>query len=187
MARAGFGRNPMRRRIDRVEAVVVLVALVIALAVLPVALAVGHAVQARGLAASAAEMAGGHQVAAVLTETAPTGTDASGVVSPVLTAGRWRLPDGSVHTGLVWAPAGVAAGATVPVWLDSAGRPATEPITPNQAYWRGVLSVLGTMLTTIAVLVALLSALRWLCNRRRYRMWTREWDRIGPQWTTHRR
>lgn len=182
--RAGFGRNPLRRRIDRVEVVAALVAIAVTVAVLPAAFALGSAVRARSLATAAAETAARHQVVAVLTATTGTGTDGAGAVSPVLTPGRWRLPDGSTHTGLVWAPPGAAAGSRVSIWVDPAGRPTTEPLTADQAYWRGALTVLGAMLGAITVLLGLLGTLRWRLNRRRYRMWADEWDHFGPQWTS---
>lgn len=181
----GWGHNTLRRRSDRVEASVIIGAIVLALAAIPVALVLGTRVYHHGLAVSATQAAAERQVTATLLE--PTGNLPLGVAPPTLPAqARWEQPPGVRHIGTVSAPEGSAAGSTTRVWTDPAGTLTDPPLTPDQAWTRGAFSVLAAMLLVVALLAAAVTAVRLRLNRGRYAAWADEWRQIGPRWTRHR-
>ena len=110
-------RNPLRRRCDRAEAAIVTVLVAVFLAGAPLmALAAGRQAHDRGQPEHG-QLAGWHQVPAVLR----TATIQRFAPSPATAWARWAAPGGVPHTGKVLAPAGLTAGAVVPVWVDAAG------------------------------------------------------------------
>jgi hypothetical protein len=107
---------------------------------------------------------------------APTGVDA-----------RWRAPDGQVRTGilsppLAVLPAGAAARATIPVWVDWAGRLADPPLGHTQLAVRAYLAE-GAAVGALAIaLIAACWLVRWALNRRRMAAWDADWLAIAPRW-----
>jgi hypothetical protein len=136
-------RNPLRRRCDRAEAAPVTVLVAVLLAGAPLlALATEQWAHDSGPRTGYTQRAGWHQVPAVLR----TATIQRYAPSPATAWARWTAPGGVPHTGQVLAPAGLAAGAVVPVWVDAAGRLAGPPAPPgqhdSQALADGVVAVL---------------------------------------------
>jgi len=122
-------RNPLRRRCDRAEAAIVTVLVAVFLAGAPLlVLAAGRQAQGSGPRPGHGQLARWHQVPAVLR----TATTQRYAPSPALAWAEWTAPGGAPHTGRVLAPAGFAAGAVVPVWVDAAGRLAGPPIQSAQ-------------------------------------------------------
>ena len=102
--------------------------------------------------------------------------------SPVPARARWTAPGGVPHTGRVLAPAGLAAGAIVPVWVDAAGRLAGPPGQPgSRAPAEGVVAVL--LLAELLCGAGL--AAHGVVDRRRLAGWDAEWRAIGPAWGGH--
>lgn len=180
--RIGWGRNALRRPVDRVESAAAHSAILLALVAVPFALLAGTAVHRHNLSVSAAEMAGRQQVTAVLLQDVPLSVAAEGTAS-VPAAARWHLADGAEHTGIVRASPGLVVGTPVPIWVDSAGQQVAEPMTPDLAYWLGVVTVIGTMVVVIALEATALGILHWHLNRVRFSAWDAEWKQIGPRWT----
>lgn len=183
--RLGIGHNPLRRTGDRAEIALLLTAVVLAVATLPVALSVGLTAQQHNLAVSATQTAARHPVTAVLTEEAPLIAAEYGGIGGILVHASWHGPNGAEHTGIVPAAHGAAAGTRVQVWNDNAGNLVSPPVTPSQADARGMLTVVGLMAAVIAVLAALFAFARTRLERVRAAAWTADWQRTGPQWTTH--
>ena len=185
-ARAGRGlwpdRNPLRRTIDRVEAVVAggLVAAFMAGAPLA-AVAAGHAAYSIGSRTAHAQQAAWRQVPAVLLATAP----AAGYRQYQVTVQAWwTAPDGTRHTGTVLAPPGTKADCTVMVWADTAGRLTGGP--PLQLSQVRGQAALVTMLTPLALGFILLCTglvVHAVLGRRRLAAWDGDWQATEPQWT----
>ena len=131
-------RNPLRRTMDRVEAMVAGGLVIAFLAGGPLAaVAAGHAVYSAGSRTAHAQQATWRQVPAVLLAAAPpAGFRQDQVTVPA----RWTGPDGTRHTGTVPVPAGTRAGHPVMVWVDAAGR-AHRPSARLAAAVYGVASV----------------------------------------------
>lgn len=176
-------RNPLRRTIDRVEALVVAGLAVAFLAGAPLAAAAaGHLVYVFGSRTVDAQRAAWHQVPAVLLAAAPT----SGYAADPEVQARWTAPDGARRTGAVLARPGQRAGSTVMVWVDAAGRLTGPPLQASQVHSQAVLAaILAPVVLGLALLCAGQLA-SCLLDRRRLAAWDAEWRAIGPQWTTQR-
>ena len=153
----------------------------------PVAgLAAGQAAAAGGLRIERAQAAW-HQVTAVLLRKAPSTAHPlfQASLEPLVPA-RWKAPDGTSHTGEVYAPAGAAAGSMVTVWINRSGRPTFSPVQRGDVI---EATALAASLATVAVAagLALLGLIaRWVLDRRRLAVWEARWAVTGPQWTRRR-
>lgn len=181
--RLGVGRNPLRRDVDRVESIAVLIAIVLAAIAVPFVLMTGSAIHRANLAQVAAQTANAHQTTAVLLQDAPYTTGLDAGMSKETVPGSWHTPDGAVLTGQVVAIPGEKAGTKVAVWTDNSGRQVDQPLTEDQAYWRGVLADIVIMFGVVCVLGCALGVVRWRLNRRRYAAWDADWSETEPRWT----
>ncbi|HEY4022477.1 MAG TPA: hypothetical protein VGM75_27555 [Pseudonocardiaceae bacterium] len=171
--------SPLRRTVDRVERAALALAIGLAVAAVPIALLTGAAVHRASDAIVAAENAAAHPATALLLRDAPTDTAALGAAT---TLGEWHT-DGTVRTGPVDVMPGATAGTTVSVWLDDAGRPVAPPLTADQAYWRGFVTVVMLLLATFALITSAYLLTHWLCERRRIAEWAADWRAVEPRWT----
>ena len=129
-------RNPLRRRTDRAEAVVLAALLAAFLAVAPfAALAAGHWASASAAREAQAQRASLTQVTATLVRNAPIWSG-YGSGAGVVTQARWRTPDGQARTGEVFVTAVALAGGTVRIWVDRTGRRVNPPLTRDQVAGR---------------------------------------------------
>jgi hypothetical protein len=183
MARLYLRPNELRRSIDRLETAVLGVLAAAFIAVLVVAALVGARVYR---AEQAATPTGLHLADAVLAP--PGATDYSDPQGATAWA-TWRLTDGAERSGVLTsgsAPGlyGKPSGASVLVWLDRSGNPATPPQDPAD-------TALNATLAGLAAAVgggALLAVYYWACMRGldRYRLasWSDAWSVTGPRWTS---
>jgi hypothetical protein len=175
-------RNPLRRRCDRAEAAIVTMLVAVFVAGAPLlGLAAGGQARHGGPRAGQAQRAGWHRVPAVLR----TATVQRFAPSPALAWARWTGPGGVRHTGRVPAPAGLAAGAVVPVWVDAAGRLAGPAAPPGQQGSRAPAAGLVAVLLLAELLCGAGLAARGVVDRRRMAAWDAEWRAIGPAWGGH--
>lgn len=176
-------RNPLRRRSDRVEAWVLLVAWVLAL--------VGG-IAAGVTAGSAAERGFDHQrterreVQATVVKDdrgSDQGASASrGGEERAWAPVRWTGPDGEERRGRAQVEPGTRAGARVPVWTDRSGALASAPLSPSEALLEA--SLLGAMATgfTCGTVWVLACGARGALDRRRMEQWDEEWRRVDSRW-----
>jgi len=175
-------KNPLRRRWDRAEAVI-LGGLVTAFVVggTLAALIAGRCAYDGALHARHAELATWRQVPAVLLTTASgqeAGFDASAKA-------RWIAPDGARRTGQVFSLAGSPPGTTVKVWVDKAGRLVGPPLQPSQVQGQAVLAAVLSVMAVAMVLWGTGLAAHWAADRHRLAAWDDEWRAIGPKWIRH--
>jgi hypothetical protein len=178
-----WGRfGPLRRTVDRIERAALAVAIGLAVAAVPVAVLAGASVQRAAEAAVNAENATAHPTTALLLRDAPANTPdaALGVVS---TLGEWHTPGGAVRTGPVEVSPGATTGMTVPIWLNDANRPVAAPLTADQAYWRGVLTVTMLLIAAFTLITIAYLLTHLLCQRRRLAEWAADWLAVEPRWT----
>jgi hypothetical protein len=181
-------RNPLRRRLDRIETAVLGLLVAAFLAAAPF---VGHAVGSWAFTTSAREaqieQAVLHEVPATLLQTAPdwNGFASSPGAAPEVSA-QWRAPDGQLRTGKLLVPNGAPAGSTIQVWTTQSGQLANPPLQRPQLISRAQLT--GGM--AVAGLALLLLMLGWLTRRaldnRRMANWDADWLATGPRWTPRR-
>lgn len=170
------GRNTLARRSDRVEAGLLVAAIIWCLTAVPVAVSVGSLVRAHELPVVLGQMAERHQASAVtLADSAPAAAGLAITMSQQV-PGRWRGPDGQDRTGNVPVNPGSATGTVVPIWLDRDGRVTAPPMTPvdaDAAAWgSGFLFFSGAF----AAAAGGIWFARRLLDRRRARQWEREWE-----------
>jgi hypothetical protein len=103
-----MGRNPLRRRSDRIEAAAVLAALVLTLAAVPAATTFGTSVHHHELTVSAHQNAASHPTAAVLLQRAPVMAGPRELTTIVAASARWFAPAGVRHVDRVQAREGAA-------------------------------------------------------------------------------
>lgn len=180
--------NPLRRHLDRVETVLVL--LVIAGFALAAPLAF-HAATTWVYRSTQREVASQNatlrQVPAVLLQD-PSGSVTYGytTVSVPEAQAKWTAPTGHQVTGVISAPGGLHKGSTTLIWVDQSGHLSNGPIRPGEAADRA--GIAGTVSIAALVLLALgVGKLgRYALDRRRLAAWDADWRVTGPLWTSRR-
>lgn len=180
------GRNPLARRSDRVEGVLLLVVVLGMLIALPLAILVGGATYRGQAATSERQHATRHLVTATLTENAPAPTPATdnsfaGSGSSGVPA-RWTALDGTERTGSIPADPGTAADTAVPLWLTESGDPVPAPLSSSDVTTTGILAGVFCWLASAVVLVTGYWVGRLLLDRRRGSRWDHEWATVGEKW-----
>jgi hypothetical protein len=165
-----FGRNPLLRRTDRIEAVVMLVALVTYLLAIPVVGVAGAAVYGVRDRLYVQEAQARHTVMATV-------TDASGPLDQdshtVVVQARWPGAAGE-RAGSFQHRVAVKAGERIEIWVDNDGNLAGPP-TPT---WHAAIDAVGAGIVTLLILGAamtsLVAAVRSRLDRARDAGWERE-------------
>jgi len=180
--------NPLRRTSDRVEAAIVATALIVFLVGAPlVALFAGHWAAAAAHRVQRDQQGSWHQVTAVLLANASSTVDIGyGAVDTSEVRARWTMPDGTVRTGDVSAPAAARKGSTVRIWVDQSGAVTGPPLRPQQATGQAVLATVVAPFVLGTVLICATSLALQLLDRRRLAAWDADWQATGPRWNTHR-
>ncbi|MEU4464048.1 hypothetical protein AB0G20_10065 [Streptomyces sp. NPDC024017] len=177
-------RNALKRRVDVVEAWVVLAGWVLALLVGLVAALMAAGTVERAVERQRAES---RQVPAVLVKDAP-GPSPAREASDHRVWGkvRWTAPDGSTHREEARVPPGAPAESTISVWVNRSGDLTTPPVSSGEAWLH---TAMGGALAGAFAGCAVLGA-TWLIHlaldRRRIAQWGAEWERIDTRrgWKT---
>ncbi|MDX6282152.1 MAG: hypothetical protein QOH03_3223 [Kribbellaceae bacterium] len=185
LRRFGFGRNPLRRRADRVESAALLTALLLALLTIPVAAVLGTTVRDHQQSAAAEERAGLRQVTArTLEDTATLVPTAPGqIVSEVRIA--WYDGMGAPREGRADVLIGTRAGAALTIWLDRSGAVRPAPRDPGDCTALGAGSGTGLLILVWTIAWGLFRLARRSLDRRRDQAWTVEWEQVSSRWTRH--
>jgi hypothetical protein len=169
--------NPLRRRLDRIEAAV-LGGLVVAFLVgAPVAALMARSLTWHGASHAAGAEQSWRQVPAVLLASAPRSGEAT-------VQAAWDAPDGTRHRGAIMVTPGTRAGRRVPVWVDSSGQLTGRP--PLQAWQARAQAMLAAVLAPAVLLVLLLCTgqlVHFELTYRRLAAWDADWRMTGPQWS----
>jgi hypothetical protein len=181
--RLGLGRSPLRRRVDRVEALLRLGTVMLALLMIPVAVGLGTAVRDASEHAAAERRAELQQVRAQALEDAFAGTSVvPGQISwPIRVA--WQDAQGVERQGIAEGPVGTRAGADVTIWLDPTGRIVAPPRQPGDSTALGVSAGLGAVIVSWLALSGLFVLARRPLDRRRADDVDREWAEVSRRWT----
>jgi hypothetical protein len=182
--RLGFDHNPLRRRLDVIEAWLLPAVIAVFLVLGP--LLVGGAdawAHAQNAAAQQAQRSW-HRVPAVLLQAVPgpVMSDNGANSWTTWTPARWTT-GGRPHVGLVPATSGTSADSIVPVWLDRAGRVRVPPLTAGQVRDRVTLAALVALTVLVVILACLALVFRRLLDRRRLAGWETAWLSVGPHWS----
>lgn len=113
-----FGRNPLIRVSDRVEVLVMVLAIVVSLVAVPIAAALGTAVYDSRSRVYAQQAQDRHLVTATVADGKAVRKDLS--KPSVNVPARW-FAGGAEHTGTVSAPLKVKPGDSIDIWVDGDG------------------------------------------------------------------
>ncbi len=161
------GRNPLLRRTDRVEALVVLVALLASLLAIPLTGVVGAAVYGARERLYIQEANERHRVTATVTDAL---LEDSGTT---VVQAKWPGPAGE-RTGTLELATSAKAGQLFEIWVGKDGKAAFPP-TPR---WHAVLDAFGVAGVALLIvgfaLASLVAAVCSRLNRARDAAWERE-------------
>ena len=175
-----WGSNPLRRKVDRIEAGIfagLLGAFLIGAPLL--AAAAGWWEHGAALAEQRSQRSV-HLVTAVLLEDVPDIVAGTGALDAGALA-RWTASDGRSRVGLVLDTVGAKAGSRLRIWVDGAGQPAGPPLTGRDVRSRVITAAVLAPAAFAITLLAVAIWLRWLVNRRRLAGWGAAWADIGPR------
>jgi len=168
-----FGRNPLVRRSDRAEALLLVLAFVSVLVITPVAGAIGTAVHESHSRMYADQARARQPIAATVTGNPTSTIQANNVdiVAPV----HWRV-DGVDHAGKLDVARAPKAGDRVQIWVDRSGNQVGPPPATSQAGTDALVAGAGFWVGTMTCVAGLTAWLRAGLARRRATAWEREWQ-----------
>lgn len=166
-----FGRNPLIRASDRVEALILLAATVLVLVAAPVAGAVGTSVYDTRNRAYAEQALTRHTVTATVV------SDSVAIIRPytvtISVQARW-MANGTTHDGsFVW-DRPVRSGDDVTIWVDNNGKYAGPPASRHRAAADAIGVGLVVWLSVAAAAATLVAVVRFRLDQRRHADWARE-------------
>ena len=170
VARA-FGRNPLLRPTDRIEACVIVFAILLALAATPVCAVAGVAVYGSHARLYGEQAQERHTVVATVIE-ASAQTHAPRTTSIAVRA-MWPVGAG-VRTGWFRTGRAVKAGDRIDIWVNSAGLPAAPPTPASQAGIDAVGVGAASWFAVTLGLMACVAMARSPLDRIRLGQWERE-------------
>ena len=162
------GRNPLVRTVDRIEALVLVLAVVVALLAVPIAAAAGTAIYDSGRHIYAKQANTRHTVAATVVD-----GDAVQPLSRTSTTAvpaRW-IAANTEHTGMIEAPSTIRTGETVTIWVDTTGEQVNEPTPASRAAVEAAMSAMVIWIFVAAMAAALFAVTRSACDRLRFTRW----------------
>lgn len=182
----GWERNPLRRRIDRVEAGVLAGLTMVFLIGAPVLVAgAGHLARAAGLRALRTQ-ATWSQVSATVPRAVPNQSESPWQLDTVLLQARWTAPDGQSRSGLIATSPGVVVGNTTRIWVSRSGSPTGAPRGRSELLGWTPIAEVGTALVLAFMFFLAVRLQRWLFERNRLACWHKAWRAQGPRWTGQR-
>jgi hypothetical protein len=184
LARAlGLDGNPLRRGTDRLQTAIVIGLCALFLISAPLlATAAGRRTHQAGLVQQRAEHAW-HQVWAVALQSAPPADQYASQWAEIGVLARWVAPGGVKRVGEIPAPAGLAAGQSVRIWVNASGWQTGLPLSARQLTTRVIgVAVLAPLLLAVALL-GIAWVAHWLLNRRKLADWEAAWTMVEPQWS----
>jgi len=162
-----FGRNPLIRRADRLEALLMVVAMVVSLVAIPVAGVLAATVYGGREAQYIQEAHDRHAVTATVTN-----ANIDGAATTVVRA-KWAAAAGE-RTGTLQLGTAAKAGERIKIWVGSDGNPVAPP-TPR---WHALTAAVATALATLLIvgfwLTFLVTEVRLWLEQARDAQWERE-------------
>jgi hypothetical protein len=182
--RLGLDANPLRRRTDKIATFLAAQLLLVFLVGAPLLAITAYGWAGRVGAAEQRAERSWREVPAVLLKSVPAPNSlASGLFGYSWVPARWVAPNGQDRSGNIAVDVGMAAGRTVRIWVDAAGRPTDVPLAHRAVQARAATVAAVATLALVIVLSFLAWAGRKLLDRRRLADWELAWAIVGPKWT----
>ena len=172
------GRDPLVRTTDRIEALVLVLAVVVSLLAAPIAAAVGTAVYDSSRQAYAEQAHTRHTVAATVTDV-PASQQILRTGTTTVSA-RWTAA-GAEHTGTVKAQSTAKAGDTLEIWVDNNGAQVPAPTPTTRAAAEAAMGALVIWICAAATAATLFTVTRAVCDRIRFTRWQHDLEQPGRQ------
>lgn len=172
--------NPLRRRVDVVEAWIILAAWLCAVAGGLVAAWVTGSRADEGYDRMRAE----HRPVAAVVVKAANSQATTGPTSQrrVRATVRWTDADGHTHTGATRVKAGVSPGDRVGVWTNPQNHLTAEPPSPTSAMFQSAMVGLTAAGGTGVVVLIGLQGLKAGLGRHRMHLWADDWEQADRRW-----
>jgi hypothetical protein len=182
---SAFGRNPLLRWTDRIEACIIMSAIVAALVAIPLCALDGAGVYRSHLQLYAAQSRVRQPVTATVVETGPP--PHSPHATQVAVLATWAVDaDGArtggalpEHTGWVTADRAVKTGDRIDIWVNAGGAPTAPPTPLSRATYDAVGFGVGIWLIATMGLMGGVGIVRSPLNRIRHGQWEREIKRFA--------
>jgi hypothetical protein len=165
-----FGGNPLVRASDRLEALVLVLAVGMSLLAAPIAAAVGTAVYDSRSNFYAEQAQTRHTVTATVID---DGVALNPPTKTMTARARW-FAAGAEHTGAVKARKTMKPGDSIEIWVDQDGSQVGPPI--RSAADEAVAAALAIWLSVAIAAAALLAGARAILNRARHARWQNDFD-----------
>ena len=165
-----FGRNPLVRNSDRIEALMLILGIALVLVTAPIAGAVGTAVYSSRAAVYEQQVRTRHTVAATVL------ADSTSTVRPYTVSfdvrARWQDRGVQHETVLGWdRPA--KAGERLSIWVNDRGDYTGPPARPERAVSDAIVVGALLWLSVITMVAAAIGLARFRLDRRRHAQWDR--------------
>lgn len=167
-----FGRNPLIRVSDRIEALVLVLALALSLLAMPVAAALGTAVHDARNHIYAEQAQGRRMITGTVVDDSPTQIWRSKTMA---VRARW-FAAGAEHTGAVKTRQPVKSGDSIDIWVDQNGFQVAPPT--RTAVDEAVAAALATWLGVAGAATALFVGTRAALDRSRHARWQHDFDNL---------
>lgn len=177
--RSGWGRNSLRRPVDRVEALSVVLMWSASMVIALGGVVFGLTVTQADLTTSVRQMAQLHPTSGVLLDGSvrALGSTVLTIAVPV----RYTDQSGATRTGKVDEAVSLAAGTTVPVWLDERGAIVEPPMTPEDAVVNGVTAGASAAGGAEGLLLAAYLVVGWRLNHKKFTAIDLEWAQLSAR------
>ena len=169
------GRDPLVRTIDRIEALVLVLAVAVLLLAIPIAAALGTAVYDSSRHIYAEQAHTRHTVAATVTDV-PASRQILRTGATTVSA-RWTAA-GAEHTGTVEAQSTAKTGDTLEIWVDTNGAQVPAPTPTTRAAAEAAMGALVIWIIVAAFAATLFTATRAACDRIRFTGWQHDLDSL---------
>jgi hypothetical protein len=168
-----FGRNPLVRISDRIEAMVVVSAVTISILAAPVAGAIGTAVYDARSRVYAEEAHTRQPMTAIVTTTKHSAAVVRPYTNTTVVHVRWRVA-GIERDDTFASKDAVAVGDRIVIWVNGTGERVQPPTPASQAVTEAVWVGVPLWLVVMGVAAALIAVVRWRLDCRHDTDWERE-------------
>ncbi len=170
-----LGRDPLVRTTDRIEALVLVLAVVVSLLSAPIAAAVGTAVYDSSRHIYAEHAHTRHTVNATVTDV-PVSQQILRTGTTTVSA-RWTVA-GTEHTGAVKAQSTTKPGDTIEIWVDNNGAQVPAPTPTTRAAAEAAVGALVLWIIVAAFAATLFTVTQAACDRIRFAGWQHDLDTL---------
>jgi hypothetical protein len=167
------GRDPLVRTADRVEALVLVLAVVVSLLCAPIAAAVGTAVYDSNRQLYAEQARTRHAVTVTITGDPAIQQELR--ITTMTAPARWSVA-GAEQTGTVKVSSTAKPGDSIEIWVDDNGAQEPAPSPTSRAAVEAVAAAVAVWVTVIATAATLFAVIRAACDRIRFTGWQHDLD-----------